>query len=97
MIERIVCGDNATVQNSFDYLESMLNETSSDSDLAGLIIVGILEGIYLQMSSRIDEGNLCEQYMGPKTIAGWKYLERTWAGKKSLADVIEGEIRPDDG
>jgi hypothetical protein len=97
VIERFECRDNATVSSAFNYLESLLTYTPSNSDLAGLIIVGILEGIYLQMSSNTCESNPYEQYMGPATIAGWKYLETTWAGKKSLAEVIRAETRSDEG
>jgi hypothetical protein len=95
VIERFESSDDDTLQRVFSCLESMLAGTPPDSDLAGLIIVGILEGIYLQMSPEPGDGNPFELYMGPKIATGWRYLEQTWAGKGSLAEVIEAELNPE--
>jgi hypothetical protein len=96
VIELLEGGESTTLRSAFDCLESMLSETPPDSELAGLIIVGILEGIYLQLSPKLGDANPFESIVGPKTAAGWAYLERTWAGKNSLAEVIEAELRPNE-
>ena len=97
LIDKFECGDNETVQSAFNSLDSILTDTRSSSELAGLITVGILEGIYLEMSSKIGYANPLEKYMGPKTLEAWRYVEHTWAGKNSLAEVIKAELRPEQG
>jgi hypothetical protein len=96
VIERFEICDNESLQSVFDFLESMLVEVPPDSELAGLIIVGILEGIYLKMPPNLGEVNPFKKYMGPKIAAGWTYLEESWADKNSLAEVISAELPSDE-
>jgi hypothetical protein len=83
-------GDLKQVREVFECLESILEW--GDEDLWGLLVVGILEKLYIGASWKPYGSRVFMQFSGPKTLEGWSYLERTWAGKTSLAEVIREEI-----
>jgi hypothetical protein len=73
----------------FQLIERLIAE--GDEEVRGLAIVGLLEDVQ-NIASWKDFGyEVFTQWLEPNSRAAWYELERAWAGKNSLVDVIRAE------
>ena len=82
--------DNAEKQETgwfrefFDCVEQELifgNRQDQDA-----LIIELLEGLKNQASLRDIDYAIFETWLGPETHVAWRWLEKKWQGKTSLAD-----------
>jgi hypothetical protein len=77
------------VRRAFDLLEKLFVE--GDQQTRDLIGVGFLETLRNFASWRPYGNKVFEQFLGPMSARCWKEIERQWAGKSSLMDVVRSE------
>jgi hypothetical protein len=82
-------GQTQHVQRVFEIMEQWL--TSGSETVRGLIVVGFLETLQTSASWQVFGNEAFIPFLGPKSREAWKEIERWWAGKSSLAEVIEAE------
>jgi hypothetical protein len=77
------------VRRAFEFMESRLQE--SDQGTRDLIGWGFFETLQSVASHR--PGGYAEygQFLGPVSTGVWRRIEKVWAGKSSLMDVIRAE------
>lgn len=77
------------VRGAFDLMERLLVGASQETrDLIGL---GFFETLQNLASWRPYGYKAFEQFLGPTSERIWREIQRMWAGKSSLADVIRAE------
>lgn len=54
------------------------------------LIVDLLEALKNQASLRDIDYAIFENWLGPETHIAWRWLEKKWRGKTSLADSASG-------
>jgi hypothetical protein len=81
------------VRAVFDFMERQLED--GDEETRGLIGVGFFETLQNVASWRPDGYKEYEQFLGPVSTNIWKEIERIWAGKSSLIDVLRAEGKRD--
>ena len=84
-------GQIERVQHAFDMMEDWLID--GDKDLGDLVVVGFLEDVQILASSQALGSAAFVPFLRPKSRDAWNELERVWAGKESLMDVLEAENR----
>ena len=75
-------------QEFFDCVEQELifgNRKEQDA-----LIIELLEGLKNQASLRDIDYAIFENWLGPETHVAWRWLEKKWQGKTSLADSASG-------
>jgi len=73
----------------FQLLEKLLVE--ADQETRDLIGLGFFETLQNVASHRPHGNKVYEQYFGPLSKKVWSELQKMWAGKSSLMDVIRAE------
>ncbi len=73
----------------FALLEKLLVE--ADQDARDLIGLGFFENLQNFASRRPNGNKVYEQFFGPMSNQVWSELQRMWAGKSSLMDVVRAE------
>jgi hypothetical protein len=76
-------------RRAFQLMEQLLGE--SDLEARDLIGLGFFETLQTFASWRPQGGRVYEQFLGPMSKQVWSELQRIWAGKSSLMDVIRAE------
>jgi hypothetical protein len=82
-------GDLEEVRRVFSLMESSL--VGSDEDTRNLIGLGFFETLQNVASHRPYGYTEFEQFLGPTSMKIWREIQRMWAGKSNLADVIRAE------
>jgi hypothetical protein len=76
-------------QRAFGLLEKLFAEGSQDTrDLIGL---GFFETLQCVASHRSYGNKVFEEFLGPMSKQAWSQIDRMWAGKSSLMDVLRVE------
>lgn len=75
----------------FDVVESQIIYGSEETQ--EVIIVGFLEKIKNIASLENVDYSVFESYLGPETHVAWRWLEKRWQGKRSLADTLRSKNR----
>jgi len=73
----------------FELFERLLE--GADEDTAGFIQLGFFETLQNFASWRPYGNRVFEESLGARSMQLWREIERIWAGKSSLADVIRAE------
>jgi hypothetical protein len=73
----------------FQLLENLLVE--ADQETKNLIGLGFFETLQNVAPHRSQGKKVYEQFFGPMSKKVWSELQRMWAGKSSLMDVIRSE------
>jgi hypothetical protein len=73
----------------FQLLEKLL--VDADPDTKNLIGLGFFETLQNVASWRPQGNKAYEQFFGPMSKKVWRELQKVWAGKSSLMDVIRAE------
>jgi hypothetical protein len=73
----------------FEHLEKLL--VGADEENRNLIGLGFFETLQNVASWRPGGNKVYEQFLGPIAKQIWSELQRMWAGKSSLMDVIRAE------
>jgi len=76
----------------FQVLEKVLVE--GDQEIKDLIGLGFFETLQNVASHRPLGNRPYEQFFGPRSKEIWSELQKMWAGKSSLMDVIRAEQKP---
>jgi hypothetical protein len=82
-------GKRDEVRRVFELVEKLLLE--ADEDTTNLIGLGFLETLQNIASWRPYGNKAFEEFLGERSMQIWRELQRIWAGKSSLADVIRAE------
>jgi hypothetical protein len=82
-------GEIEKVQHAFDLMEEWL--ANGDRSASDLVVLGFLEDLQNVASGRPFGSSAFVAFLGPKSRDEWNDLERVWAGKSSLMDVIRAE------
>lgn len=77
------------VRRVFQLMEQFL--IGADEDRRNLIGLGFFETLQNVASWKPGGYQQFEQFLGPISLAIWRELQRIWAGKSRLADVIRAE------
>lgn len=91
IVDLMEAGNTGAFPAVFQLIERLIVE--GDEDVRSLAIVGLLEDIQT-IASWKDFGHVVfTKWLEPNSCAAWYELEKVWAGKNSLADVIRAERR----
>jgi len=82
------------VKRVFELMEQWL--TSGNETVRELVAVGFLETLQSVASWQSFGKEAFIPFLGPKSQEAWKEIERVWAGKTDLAEVIHAERRQGD-
>ena len=77
------------IQRAFDIMEWFL--IAGNPQLQKLVVVGFLEDIQIIGSGRPFGSAAFITYLGPTSRKEWDELNRVWAGKTSLMEILEAE------
>ena len=87
-------GKTADLQHAFDLVEQWL--VNGNQNLRDLIVIGFLEDLQNVASWQEFGREVFIPFLGPQSHQAWNEIERTWASKTSLMEVIRAERkRPD--
>jgi hypothetical protein len=81
------------VRRAFELLDKPLLE--GDEETRTLIGLGFFETLQCATSWRPYGNKVFEQFLGEASRQVWEEIQRQWAGKSSLAEVIRAERRRD--
>jgi len=87
----VVCVQSGRTQKFepfFAFLEDQI--IYSEPDERDRLIVELLEDLKNESSIRDLDYAVFENWLGPETHIAWRWLEKKWQGKKSLADRASG-------
>ena len=84
-------GKTDEIRRVFGLMEEFL--VTGNEDVQGLVVVGFLEGIQNVASWRPFGKAVFIPFLGPKSRGAWEELEKVWAGKTSLMEVLESELK----
>ena len=70
-------------ESFFAFLEDRI--IFSEPEQRNQLIVELLEGLKNESSIRDIDFIIFENWLGPETHIAWRWLEKKWQGKKSLA------------
>jgi hypothetical protein len=73
----------AEFEGFFAFLEDRI--IFSEPEEKNQLIVELLEGLKNESSIRDVDYIIFENWLGPETHLAWRWLEKKWQGKKSLA------------
>lgn len=82
-------GGTEDLQHVFDLMEHWL--TNGNENLRGLITIGFLETLQNAASWQAFGREAFIPFLGPQCHQAWNEIEKTWAGKTSLMDVLRAE------
>jgi hypothetical protein len=67
--------------------------TEGPDEVRELAVVGLLESVQNIASNTIGGYEAFDPWLGPYSMAGWREIERLWAGESSLMDVVRTQRR----
>jgi hypothetical protein len=82
-------GNTEDLQHALDLMEHWL--VNGNENLRGLITIGFLETLQNAASWQTFGREAFIPFLGPQCRQAWNEIERTWAGKTSLMEVIRAE------
>jgi hypothetical protein len=82
-------GNGAGLQRAFDLMEQWL--VNGNQNLRDLIAVGFLEDVQNVASRQAFGKEAFIPFLGPQCRQAWNEIEKTWAGKTSLMEVVRDE------
>ena len=82
-------GNTADLQRAFHLMEHWL--VNGNQNLRSLIAVGFLEDVQNVASRQAIGREAFIPFLGPQCRQAWTEIERTWAGKASLMEVVRDE------
>jgi hypothetical protein len=82
-------GDTESLQRAFDLMEHWL--VNGNQNLRDLITIGFLEDLQNVASWQAFGKEAFIPFLGPQCRQAWNEIERTWAGKTSLMEVLREE------
>jgi hypothetical protein len=86
-------GNTADLQRAFDLMEHWL--VNGNQNLRDLVAIGFLEDVQNAASWQTFGRDAFIPFLGPQCRQAWNEIERIWAGKTSLMEVIRAEgIKP---
>lgn len=88
LVDRYRSGDFSRFPAVFETVERYLI-FGSDKDQS-LVIVGFLENVKNRAVLTDLDYVVFEEWIGPETFQAWRWLEKHWQGKRSLASAAEG-------
>ncbi len=84
-------GNTESLQHAFDLMEHWL--VNGNENLRGLIAIGFLETVQTQASWQPFGSEAFIPFLGPQSRQAWKEIEKIWAGKTSLTEVVRDELK----
>ena len=88
LLDDVQKAETARFQDFFDCVEQELIFGSRETQ--DLLILNLLEGLKNQASLLDIDYAIFENWLGPETHVAWRWLEKKWKGKTSLADSASG-------
>jgi hypothetical protein len=88
LLDGVQKGETSRFQDFFDCVEQELIFGSRETQ--DVLIINLLEGLKNQASLRDIDYAIFENWLGPETHVAWRWLEKKWQGKTSLADSASG-------
>jgi hypothetical protein len=88
LLDRVEKKETDSFQEFFDCVEQEF--IFGDEKTQNLILIGLLESLKNHASMRDVDYAIFENWLGPETHIGWRWLEKRWKGKTSLADTASG-------
>ena len=82
-------GNTEDLKRAFDLMEYW--QVNGNENLRGLIAVGFLETLQNAASWQTFGREAFIPFLGPECRQAWNEIERIWAGKTSLMEVIRAE------
>ena len=82
-------GNTEDLQRAFDLMEHWI--VNGNQNLRDLIGIGFLEDLQNVASWQAFGKEAFIPFLGPQCRQAWNEIERTWAGKTSLMEVIRAE------
>ena len=82
-------GDTKGLQRAFDLMEHWL--VNGNQNLRNLIAIGFLESLQNVASWHAFGKDAFLRFLGPQCRQAWNEIERVWADKTSLMEVIRAE------
>jgi hypothetical protein len=82
-------GKTADLQHAFELVEQWL--VNGNRNLRDLIAIGFLEDLQNIASWKEFGREVFISFLGPQSHHAWNEIEKTWAGKMSLMEVIRAE------
>jgi hypothetical protein len=79
----------ADLRRAFEIMERWL--IGDDKAVGDIVLLGFLETLQNYASWRPFGNAIFVQFLGEQSRAEWNGLNRVWAGKDNLPDVIRGE------
>jgi hypothetical protein len=92
VIELAKAGQTESFARIFEVVESQVIYGSQETQ--ELMIVGFLENIKNIASLENMDYSVFESLLGSETHVAWRWLEKRWQGKRSLADSLRSKNRP---
>jgi hypothetical protein len=84
-------GNSADLQRAFDLMEHWL--VNGNQNLRELIAVGFLEDVQNGASWQAFGKEVFIPFLGPQSRQAWNEIERIWADKASLMEVVRDELK----
>ena len=84
-------GNTADLQRAFDLMEHWL--VNGNQNLRNLIAIGFLEDVQNVASWQTFGREAFIPFLGPQSRREWNEIERVWAGKTSLMEVLRDEAK----
>jgi hypothetical protein len=88
LLDGVQKAETAPFQDFFDCVEQELIFGTRETQDA--LIINLLEGLKNQASLLDIDYAIFENWLGPETHVAWRWLEKKWQGKTSLADSASG-------
>jgi len=83
LLDCVEKNDTGEFEAFFAFLEECIIFTEPEQ--RDQLIVELLEGLKNESSMRDLDYIIFENWLGPETHVAWRWLEKKWQGKKSLA------------
>lgn len=83
--------DTQDIQRAFDLMEHWL--VNGNQSLRNLISIGFLESVQNVASWQAFGKDAFLHFLGPQCRQAWNEIERVWAGKTSLMEVVRAETK----
>jgi hypothetical protein len=82
-------GKSEEVQRVFDLMEQWL--VNGNKKVRDLVVIGFLEDVQNIASWQSFGRSVFIRFLGPRSSDAWNEIERVWAGKTSLMEVVREE------
>lgn len=92
MVESAKAGETEPFAAIFEIVEHYI--IFEGEEVKNLLIVGLLENLKNLSSWQDLDYAIFEQWLGPETHVAWRWLEKKWQGKQSLASASGQQQEP---